>query len=179
MTDFLAEKLLDAEARDDKKVVAGWLLHYHERKRRYEQRRQEILNSSPPTIPDSPVRGTTIGDNTGNRGAKLGDMKSAFDWLALVEEVEAGLPPKMRLFLRLRREARYAKTNLRGRPGWVTYVQENYAREMAKANKKRPSDYWVESRTLFAWWDRIVTFATIKASKRGLLKEWTARAPKD
>ncbi|WP_461367778.1 hypothetical protein [Candidatus Darwinibacter acetoxidans] len=96
-------------------------------------------------------------------------MKNISDWLALIEEVETSLSPKMRLFLRLRREAVYTKTHLRGRPGWVAYVQEHYAREMAKLNKKRPSDYWVEDRTLFAWWDRIVTFTAIKASKRGLL----------
>jgi len=159
---------LEQEIKDDYRVVSGWLLYCDERRRSYERKREEILHSSTSEHLAAPPGGG-ISDNTGKRGAKLGDMKNISDWLALIEEVEASLPPKMRLFLRLRREAVYTKTYLRGRPGWVAYVQEHYAREMAKLNKKRPSDYWVEDRTLFAWWDRIVTYMAIKVSIRPLV----------
>lgn len=160
---------LQQEIKDDYRVVSGWLLYYDERRRSYERKREEILHSSTSKLLAAPP-GEGISDSTGKRGAKLGDLKNISDWLALIEEVETSLSPKMRLFLRLRREAVYAKTNLRGRPGWVAYTQEHYAREMAKLNRKRPSDYWVEDRTLFAWWDKIVTYTAIKASKRGLLE---------
>ena len=160
---------LDRECREDNKKVAGWLLWYPERKREYEQRREAILYASPGP-PDGMPRGTEVSDPTGRKGQKLGDLETDQAWICLVEEVEAKLPPKMQVFLRLRREAEYNKTGLRGRPGWVGYVQEHYSMEMAKANNRRPSDYWVEDRTFFTWWDRIVTYTVIRASKRRLLK---------
>ena len=159
---------LDREALADNRKVKGWLLWYAERKRECEQRRDSILYASPGP-PDGMPRGTEVSDPTGRKGAKLGDLETDLAWICLVEEVESKLPPKMQIFLRLRREAEYTKTGLRGRPGWVAYVQDHYAKEMAKANNKRPSDYWVEDRTFFAWWDRIVTYAVIRAAKRGIL----------
>ena len=159
---------LDRECREDNKKVAGWLLWYPERKREHEQKRELILHGSPGP-PDGMPRGTELSDPTGIKGAKLGDLETDLAWVRLVEEVESKLPPKMQVFLRLRREAELYKTGLRGRPGWVGHVQKYYAEEMARANNRRPSDYWVEDRTFFTWWDRIVTYTVIRAAKRGML----------
>ena len=160
---------MEQEIRDDYRTVAGWLLYYHERRAAYEQRREEILQSSTASeYCQAPAR-AGISDATGKRGVKLADLEETGEWLTLVTEIEKGLPPKLCLLLRLRREALYAKTRLRGRPAWVSYAQGKYANEIAKRTGRQLSDCWVEDRTLFSWWDKIVTYATIKASKRGLL----------
>lgn len=167
---------IDKEYRKDGAIVAAWVLHYWEKKRECEEAFEQYLeeistHASKPEL--VPIHGSLPGDRTGNQATKLADtsrrLEREAEWLELVEEVESKLPPKMQIFLRLRREAEYTKTRLRGRPGWVAYVQDHYAKEMAKANNKRPSDYWVEDRTFFAWWDRIVTYAVIRAAKRGIL----------
>lgn len=150
------------EIKEDNRVVAGWLLYYHERKKEYEQRREEILESSPPTIPDSPIRGTQTGDSTGSKGGRLADL-DAGEWLKLVEDVEKGLPWKMQIVLRLKREFRHG---VRGRP-----VRWRIALELSEEVSRRiGKDYSVGPEQVDQWWRRIVEYAARAAGKRGLLK---------
>lgn len=158
------------EARHENHIVAGWLLWYNERKQEYEQRREELLYSSKTLemVAGAPVGfGGGYSDPTGAKASKLAELRKTEQWLRLVEEVELRLPPKMQIFLRLRREYRYSK----GRNGWVAPVQWKFAHEMAKIQGKKPEDTWIESRrTFWVWWDRIVEYTARIAAKRGLLK---------
>ena len=159
---------LDIEIKNDNRQVEGWLLWYHERKREYLNTREAIIHSSGPTLHEV-VRGneTNISDPTGRKGEKLGDLKRTAEWLKLVEEVEARLPWKLEIFLRLRRDYRFA----RGRNGWTAAVQWKFAQEVAKQLGKKPSETWVESRSTFwSWWNQIVDYTARLAAKRGLLE---------
>lgn len=161
-----AEVTLDKEIKDDNRIVAGWLLWYHERRHEYLNRRTELIHSTP--RPEGPNGGQTfrISDSTGQKGSKLADLEKTEQWLGLVAEVEQRLPWKMQIFLRLRREYRYA----RGRKGWTAAVQWKFAQEVADRVGKRPEDTWVESRETFSrWWDKIVDYTARLAAKRGLL----------
>ncbi|MEW6726897.1 MAG: hypothetical protein AB1327_08060 [Bacillota bacterium] len=157
---------LDREAREDNEIVEGWLLWYRERKQRYESMRELVLHSSPPPMDERPpLDSNTWGDTTGRKAAALADNK-AWRWIALVEDVERRLPPKMQVFLRLRREYRFC----RGRHGWVAAVQTRLIDELARLSGKSPEDLPVYSdRTLRSWWKRIVEYAARTAAKRGLL----------
>jgi len=167
---------LDEEKARDNRIVAGWLLHYHERKREYEQKREEILHSLPPALPDTPSGSRNqIGDPTGRKGQKLADLRETEEWLALVEEVERRLPWKLRLVLQFRREAtarrgRIGTGRYRGRPAWIPYVQHKYCEAVAKRAKKQQEDVWIESPSVFSeWWGRILDYAARLAAKKGLL----------
>ena len=157
---------LEQEVKSDNYKVSLWLLYYHDRKKEYTARRVALLLSSPAPSDGQP-RGTDTTDTTGGKGQKLAELyEQAGEWLDLIAEVEQGLPWKMQIFLRLRREYRYA----RGRNGWTAPVQRKFAEEVAAKLRKDPEDTWIESRNTFTrWWDKIVEYAVRKAAKRGLL----------
>jgi len=154
------------ELKKENRKVANWLLFYGERKREYEQLREKILTSSPRILSGTGIAKNAISDPTGKKAVKLAQLQEMEQWIELVEEVERRLPPKMKVFLRLRREYRYsAKRN-----GWVAPVQWKYAQEVAKMLGKAQEDTWVESRTTFYyWWEKIVEYAARLAAKKGLL----------
>lgn len=148
---------LQEEVKRDSKIAAGWLLYYEERKKEYERQREAILHSSGPCLTEVTPAGKSIGDPTGRKVVRLGELQYAEEWLKLVEEVERRLPPKMQIFLQLRREYRHR----RGRHGWVAPVQWKYAEKTGQ---------WVENRrTFYVWWNRIVAYTVILAAKRKLL----------
>jgi hypothetical protein len=68
-------KSLDKEVARDRRIVAGWLLWYEERKQQYEEMREEILESSPPPLSEVvPVQGG-ISDAVGRRGRSWGTSR--------------------------------------------------------------------------------------------------------
>lgn len=159
--------LFESEMREDNTTVSAWLLYYPERREEYLRRREEIIHSSTPRLPEGVPGGKNIaGDPTGRKGQKLADLQEIERWLELVEEVERRLPWKMQVFLNLRREYRHA----RGRQGWTAAVQWRFSQEVAERLGKKQEDAWVESRNTFTrWWDRIVEYTVRLAAKNGLL----------
>ena len=114
----------------------------------------------------------TVSDPTGRKGimlATLDDLRTTERWLEWCQEVEAALPWKMQIFLRLRREYRHR----RGPHRWTAAVQHRYAQEIAERLGKRVEDVWIEDRNTFTgWWNRILQFGAIRAAKLGLLRYW-------
>lgn len=167
-----AENLcLSEEIKNDNKIVTGWLLQYHERRKEYYLRREAIIHSTPRPEGENGGQTFKISDSTGGKGTKLADMADIEQWLKLVEEVEQRLPWKMQIILKLRREAAYIKSRRRGRPAWVAYVQVKYCEEIAQRTSKQLEDVWVDGeRTFKDWWNRIVEYTARIAAKRGLLK---------
>lgn len=167
----MAARALETEIKNDNRIVAGWLLYYHERKQEYLNQREAILHSSPPCLSDAMPGGkNVVGDPTGRKGQKLADLQETERWLALVEEVERRLPWKLQIFLRLRRECRFSKSGGRGRPTWVPYVQRRFAQEVAARLNKQEEAVWINSPATFhEWWDKIVNYTARLAAKRGLL----------
>lgn len=167
----MAARALDVEIKQDNRIVAGWLLYYHERKQEYLEQREAILHSSPPCLSDAmPGSKNAVSDPTGRKGQKLADLQETERWLALVEEVERRLPWKMQIFLILRRECRFNTKNRPGRPSWVPVVQRRFAQELAARLNKAEEDVWINSPATFhEMWDRIVNYTARLAAKRGLL----------
>ena len=161
------------EAKDENRVVAGWLIHYHKRKEYYDQCREEVLYSTPqpPEVVTCPINQNS--DTTGKKALALATFdENTGKWLALVEDIEEILPWKMQIVLKLRRETMHRpyKSRDRGRPAWIPYVQVRYAEEVAKRTGKAPEDVWIERpRTFIEWWNRIVEYAARLAAKKGLL----------
>jgi hypothetical protein len=157
----LVEETLDKEAREDNRIVAGWLLYYHERKRDYENRREAILHSTP--RPYEVSGGTNyISDATGRKGQKLADLREIEEWLALVEEVERRLPWKMQILLRLKRTY---KRGARGRPvRWIIALK--LSEEISERTRK---DYSIGPDAVDEWWQKVVEYGARLAAKRGLL----------
>ena len=156
-------KPLDKEVARDRRVVAGWLLWYEERKQQYEEVREEMLHSSPPPLSEVvPVQGG-ISDTTGQKGTQLGDLQEAERWLALAEEVEQRLPWKMQILLSLKRKY---KVGVKGRP-----VRWLIAMELSEEVSRRLNKSWcVGVDSVDKWWQRIVGYGTILAAKKGLVK---------
>lgn len=162
---------LEQEIKDDNQTVAGWMLYYHQRKREYVQARAGVLLSSPAPADGQP-RGTETTDTTGRKGSKLAQLHERTGaWLELVEEIEARLPPKMRIILIRRRECVFAgRKKYRGRPAWIPYVQVKYAEDVAKLEGKRLEDVWVNNPDKFGeWWRRIIDYGVRCALKKNLL----------
>lgn len=152
---------LDREVKEDNRKVAAWLLHYPERKREYDQRRELILHSSPAPADGMP-RGRRVSDHTGLKGRKLAEFKSTERWLALVEEVAERLPWKMQILLRLKRDYRIG---VKGRP-----VRWRIALEISEEISQRIGcDFSIGPDAVDEWWSRIVEYAARLAAKRGLL----------
>jgi len=140
---------LEKEIKEDNRVVAGWLLFYHERKKEYERRPQQ-----------APGR-AYVSDPTAGKGGKLADLEAGA-WLALVEEVERRLPWKMQILLRLKQKHRIG---VRGRPvRWIIALE--LSEEVSGRLKK---DYSVGPDTIDDWWKKVVEYAARVAGKKGLL----------
>ena len=159
---------IDLEVRKENRKVANWLLFYEERKKEYQELREEILGASSQNLSGASIPKNAVSDPTGKKAVKLAQLQKMEQWIELVEEVERRLPPKMRLFLKLRREYRYSK----GNRGWVAPVQYRYVHEVAEMLGKKPEDVWIENRrTFWVWWSRIIEYTARLAAKRGLLRE--------
>ncbi len=161
---ILAERM-ELEIKRYNGTVSHWLLFVEDEKVALDDRRDDLFNGdSPHDNPGSSRSG--ISDKTGSTGTRLAALEPKERWIQLIEEVEQKLPPKMQIFLRLRREYR----GYQGRQGWVTPVQINYAQQVAELEGKRPEDVWIESRrTFYVWWNRIVTYTAVIAAKSDLL----------
>jgi hypothetical protein len=166
---FPEPNALEQEIRADNRIVEDWLLWVIERKQSYLNYKNEILESyrTPGTTVDSKHK-NKISDPTAVKGLKLSsnELQKTEEWIQLIEEVETRLSPKMRLFLHLRREHRFAS----GRNGWTASVQLKFANELARLTHQKPEDTWIQSRNTFTlWWSKIIDYTARLAAKRGLL----------
>ena len=130
---------------------------------------QSIGHWTPSGSPDR-----NISDTTGDRAISmaslveelLAEREELLKWVMLIRDVEAGLPWKQLTFLKLRREYRFR----RGRNGWVAPVQHKYCEAVARKEKKRVEDVWINDRNTFSdWWRLIVEYTARNAAKRNLL----------
>ena len=88
--------------KQEKQIVANYLINYFEIKLQYEQDRERILENSPPP-PDGMPRGSTVGNKTASAGIALASLAVTETWLQVVDELVIGLSYDDRLLLRLKR----------------------------------------------------------------------------
>jgi len=166
-----AQKLLpfDGEIQKENRIVSDWLLFHPDRKKEHENKREEILQSLPPSFPKGIAASGSklVSDPTGRRATKLAELEAATGkWIKLIEEVEQRLPRKMKIFLQIRRELRYEREP----HGWTAALQHRYAEALAEQEGKDEEEVWIEDRTTFwRWWNKIIEYTARLAAKRGLL----------
>jgi hypothetical protein len=131
-----------AELKEDSQLVSSWLIYYRERK--------GADRVSSPIVSDL-------------------DMK----WLEIADVVRRMLGPKKLLLLELRqREADQPITQSgRGRPGWLAWIQRQWAEEYARQSGGPEDECWISDGMIKNMWSEIVTRFLILAAKRGLLNK--------
>lgn len=120
---------IKAQIRKENQVAANWLIHYRERKRSHDERRQELTGSirerddnvggGRSSLPGRPVESVAcqLAEHDSSDTAK---------WLQVVESVKAIVGPKKRQLLELRQECRFYISPDGGRPGWIAPVQQRF-----------------------------------------------------
>lgn len=155
-----------AEIKNDEQVTSDWLLLYFERRRDYYESRTNLQYSS-----QAPAVGgrSGVGKPTEQKTIMLSKLMHDEAWLETVEYVQERLSDRKKIFLKVRREAAYMDKNIRGRPAWVVYVQQNYAEEMSKITGRNPEEFWLSEATVKAWWKKLVNLLVIVAMKKRCL----------
>ena len=145
----MANKLKDP-FKNEKRIVANYIINYPELKQQYEQDREMILENSPPP-PDGMPKGSTTGNRTASAGIALASLAVTETWLKVVDELAAGLNDDDKLLLKLKRTHR-------------EYVRGNSVKELIARELK------VSIRTTFNRWQGILEQGRELAVKRGLLR---------
>ncbi|MBP2657284.1 MAG: hypothetical protein H6Q69_316 [Firmicutes bacterium] len=150
-----------AQIRYENRVAATWLIHYRERKRDHDERRQEIeaglresdenVGGGRSSLPGRPVESLTcnLDQHDNNNTAK---------WLKVVEDTKAIVGPKKRQLLELRQECRFYISPDGGRPGWIAPVQNRFG---------EITGWCPAEQTLKNLWADVVTTAVRVALARG------------
>ena len=136
--------------KQEKQIVANYLINYFEISLQYEQDRERILENSPPPADGMP-RGSSIGNKTASAGIALASLAVTETWLRVVEELVAGLNDDDKLLLRLKRT--YGE-HIKGNS-----VKERIARELK-----------VSIKTAYNRWQGILERGRTLAVRRGLLR---------
>lgn len=120
---------IKSQIRNENQVAGNWLIHYRERKRSHDERRQEItagirerdenVGGGRSSLPGKPVE---------SMACKLDehDTSNTAKWLQTVEDVKSIVGPKKRQLIELRQECRFYISPDGGRPGWIAPVQQRF-----------------------------------------------------
>lgn len=152
---------IKAQIKEENRIAANWLIHYRERKREYEEKKQEILAGT--REKDDNVgggRSTIIGCPTESVVCKLDEHSNSNNalWLQTVEDVKSIVGPKKRQLLELRQECRYYIGPDGGRPGWIAPVQQRFG---------EITGWCPAERTIQDMWRECVSLAVRVAMARG------------
>lgn len=160
-----AQCSLVAQAEQQDKIAADWMLNYETYKHDLDMSIEEITHRRETCL--SGVRGSMPGDDTGNRGRALAadEIVRKQKWVGVVASVEQALPQHLQVFLKLRRDYRHRK----GPNGWMPIVQIRYATEMARMTHGREENTYRSASRLADYWDEIVNYTVRRAIAEGLL----------
>ena len=136
--------------KQEKQIVANYLINYFEIKLQYEQDRERILENSPPPADGMP-RGSSVGNKTASAGIALASLAVTETWLRVVDELVSGLNDDDKLLLELK--LTYGE-HIKGNS-----VKERIARELR-----------VNIKTAYNRWQGILEKGRTLAIKRGLLR---------
>lgn len=161
---------IEHEIKKENKIVSDWLLYYPERLQDYKNQQDEVA-LYPSSEAKDEIRGKgQTPDPTGQ--AVVRRLQNKYDprWFELIAELERRIPEKQKVFLEVRREAKYHRGRRRGRPAWITYVQCKYPLVMAERTGKSVECFYIAGQnTCTLWWNRLVEHTARLATKRGLL----------
>ena len=89
------------------RALAGWLIFYDVRKKKYINARDDILYGSGLPLSARVGHPSHVTDKTSSKGLKLADLDETGRWLRLVNSFESTLSDEDAKELRQRRECRY------------------------------------------------------------------------
>ena len=111
--------------KEQNKIASEWLIYYRQRRKEYEEKRQEIYSKK-----EKPIRlNAGLGKPTESLAINLVEydcFSNTAKWLETVEHVEKMLGCKKRLLLKLRQESSFYAPSHGGRPGWTAQVQVKF-----------------------------------------------------
>lgn len=151
---------IKAQIKNENQIAANWLIHYRERKRSHDERRQEIVNGTRErdenvgggrsSLPGRPVESVAC-------RLEEHDTSNTAKWLQAVEDVKSIVGPKKRQLLELRQECRFYISPDGGRPGWIAPVQQRFG---------EITGWCPAERTIQDMWRDIVSLAVRTATIR-------------
>lgn len=116
---------LKESLKEENRIASSWLIHYKERKREHELKREELLKK-----PEICVKNNFNGKPTETLAIKLAehDDNDTARWLRTVEEVERILAKNKTktILLKLRQKCQLYSPPEGGRPGWIAPVQMRF-----------------------------------------------------
>ena len=156
------------ELQNDFQTAAEWLLFYEDRLRQWEQDSRYIREEVAGTNMEWCVASRTgPGNVVLSKVISLAELDKQEKWLLAVQLVHEMLSPKKQVFLAVRRQARRKNQTVNGHEVWRTYVQANYAKEMAKLYNAPQERFWLTERTITEWWRWMVNLLRLVAYKKG------------
>lgn len=160
------------ELRSDNHIAGDWLLNYGRYQEEYLHNRQEVLFGSAQPDTTGGGKSNLPGNPTMAKAITLSKLMEQEQWLQVVEDVQRIVGEKKNIFLKIRREAvnviKKSKKE-RGRPGWVVYVQHQYADALAKRFGSPSENFWLSESAIRALWQELINLAARIATKRRLL----------
>ena len=136
--------------KQEKQIVANYLINYHDIKQQYEHDRERILENSPPPADGMP-RGSTTGNRTASAGIALAGLAVTEKWLQVIKVLVAGLSDDDKLLLELKQTHR-------------EYVRGNSVKKLIVM------ELGVSMRTVYNRWQGILEQGRELAVRRGLLR---------
>lgn len=147
----------------DRKTAEQFVLNYDNKRKTYDDRKQEWLNANNAPAGEKVGGKTNLpGSPTENAAIKVAqyDMEHPeYLWLRAVEIALKTFGERKRIFITVRREADRRAQSYHGKKSWVVFTQRRYSEEIAKRYIFDEGG-WVSDRTIKKWWalilDRVV-----------------------
>lgn len=159
--------LIDRHRRQNE-IVEKFLKHYDDELESITERIKDIEDAQPSALGGDQCRnGSGISDPTFKKAAALSDpdIDRKLKWLALIREVEVGLPEQYLVVIKIWREFRF----MRGPHGWAAKAERKFAAEMAKIQVRDEEETFRCKKTLEGYWSEIIEIAARMAVKDGLI----------
>ncbi|MDT8902209.1 hypothetical protein [Anaeroselena agilis] len=152
------------------RVAEKYMKHYEDQLELLTERIKDVEEAGPSSLRGDQCRNASaISDPTVRKTMAILDAEEDTEkvrrWLALIREVEAGLPEMYLIVIRIWRKHRWK----RGSQGWMRQAETEFAAEMAKLHAKDEADTYRSKQTLEGYWDFIIQITVRAAVARGLL----------
>lgn len=166
-----AKEKVFAEIERGFKVTEEWILSYYERRAAFYAESRYIRDCSY-GLGYGQAEDLASGYMS-FQSIQYSELDNMERWLLALEIMWEELPLAKRVFVEQRRRAekknQYLSRKRKPRVNWALFVQEHYAKEMARKCGGIPEDHWKAERTIKLWWKEIVERARLIAIMKGCI----------
>lgn len=164
------DKIIE-QIKRDYKTTEEWILSYYEKREEFYNESRYIHDCS--YSMETGRAGTSSNGYNSFRAIQFSDLEYTEKWLLAVELMLGELSEEKKIFVEQRRRAeqksRYMRKQKKARVNWVLFVQEHYAREMARKYGDEKGAYWLSEKTIKIWWKEIIDLTRLIAQKKGCI----------